>query len=62
MIKKYIKSENTLILIIRKATQDVETVAALNMAKKFDPERTRILEVITQCDLFSSDEQKQFIK
>lgn len=62
MITKYIKSESTLIMVVRKCTQDIETVAALNMAKKFDPDLERTLDVVTKCDGFTSNEQRQIIK
>ena len=50
MIKKYIKSEMSLIIVVRKADDDDENVEALRIAKEVDETFSRTLEVITHCD------------
>ena len=50
MIKKYITSEMSLILVVRKADDDNENVEALRVVKEVDSEFSRTLQVITHCD------------
>ena len=62
MIIRYIESKYSLIMIVRKANQDKETVASINLARKYDPQSERTIEIISQCDIFSSDQLKNHIK
>jgi GTPase SAR1 family protein len=58
MIKKYIKPEQSLILIVTEAKQDEETAQALELAKQFDPDEERSIRVLTKYDVFDSEESK----
>ena len=62
MVERYIESENTLILVVRKAVDGVENCTSLNLAKKHDPEGKRTFEVITKCDAFGEDAERRSIK
>jgi hypothetical protein len=63
MIKKYIEPEESLILVITKATLDNENAEALNLVGKTDPTGERTLRVLTKFDVFDSpDKKKQAIQ
>ena len=62
MIKKYISRKHTLILVVRPTFETVDTALALELAKEADPKRERTLEVITHCDIFRSDSQRDLFK
>ena len=51
MIEDYIKEENTLILAITAANGDLTNSDGLNLARRFDPEGTRTIGVLTKLDL-----------
>ena len=51
MIEEYIKEDNTLILAVSPANQDISTSDGLNFAKRFDPDGQRTIGVITKLDL-----------
>ena len=50
LVKKYIESKNTTILIVREASQDKETQAALDLAKDCDEKGERTIEIMTKAD------------
>lgn len=58
MIKKFIKPEQSLILIVTEAKQDEETAQALELAKQFDPDEERSIRVLTKFDVFDSEESE----
>ena len=47
LIHRYIKDDQTLILLVSEAKQDSELTGAIDMAKKFDPRLNRTLRVLT---------------
>ena len=51
MILKYIQEENTIILAVTPANQDLANSDALKLAKEVDPEGIRTIGVITKLDL-----------
>ena len=51
MIKHYIDQENTIILAVSPANQDLANSDALKLARTSDPEGERTLGVITKLDL-----------
>jgi replication fork clamp-binding protein CrfC len=51
MIERYVSQPNCIILAIAPANQDLANSDALQMAKRFDPEQTRTLGVLTKLDL-----------
>lgn len=58
-IKKYIKQNNTLILVVNQACTDEELNTAHRLAKMFDLKQERTMTIYTKCDTFQSDEQKE---
>ena len=58
MIKKYIESEQSLILIVTEANRDAETAQALELAKHYDPEEERSIRILTKFDMFDSEESE----
>ena len=54
LIDKYVRSEQTLILVVSEAKQDDELTAALNLAAKHDPTGKRTLRILTKFDNFDS--------
>ena len=54
MIRTWIKQENTLILLVRTANTDDETVKAIKIAKEYDPSGERTVQVFTKCDAIES--------
>lgn len=58
LVEKYIASENTLILLSSEAKEDDENVAAIGLAKKFDPQGERTIRVLTKFDNFDSPAAK----
>ena len=50
LVNKFIKSKNTLILIVREASQDKQTQAALDLAKDCDKLGERTIEIMTKAD------------
>ena len=62
MIQKYIKPEQSLILIVTEAKQDEETAQALELAQQFDPDEERSIRVLTKYDVFDSEESKERAK
>jgi len=59
LIETYIKSEQTLILVVSEAKQDDELVSALKLADKHDPAGTRSLRILTKFDTFDSDDAQK---
>jgi len=53
MIMRYIEPENSLILAITPATDDLANSVAINLAKKVDPEGVRTLGVMTKLDIMN---------
>ena len=51
MIKEYIDQENTIILAVSPANQDLANSDALKLARTADPDGERTLGVITKLDL-----------
>ena len=51
MINDYISQENTLILAVSPANQDLANSDALKLARSVDPEGLRTIGVITKLDL-----------
>ena len=51
MINDYIKQENTLVLAVSPANQDLSNSDALKLARNVDPEGLRTIGVITKLDL-----------
>ena len=51
MINDYIKQENTLVLAVSPANQDLSNSDALKLARSVDPEGLRTIGVITKLDL-----------
>lgn len=62
MIQKYIKPEQSLILIVTEAKQDEENAQALELAQQFDPGEERSIRVLTKYDVFDSEESKDRAK
>uniref|UniRef100_T1IXU0 dynamin GTPase n=1 Tax=Strigamia maritima TaxID=126957 RepID=T1IXU0_STRMM len=54
LILKYITQENTLILAVTTATQDLVNSVALQLAKTVDPEGLRTIGIITKLDLMDT--------
>ena len=54
LIERYIKSPQTLILLVSEAKQDEELTIGLSLAKKFDPECKRTLRCLSKFDTFDS--------
>ena len=55
MIKEFISQENTIILAVTPANQDLANSDALKLAREFDPEGLRTIGVITKLDLMDQD-------
>ena len=51
LIKKYISQDNTIIMAVTPANQDIATSDSLKMARKVDPNGDRTIGVITKLDL-----------
>ena len=51
MINDYIKQDNTLVLAVSPANQDLSNSDALKLARNVDPEGLRTIGVITKLDL-----------
>ena len=51
MINDYIKQDNTLVLAVSPANQDLSNSDALKLARSVDPEGLRTIGVITKLDL-----------
>ncbi|XP_064612205.1 interferon-induced GTP-binding protein Mx3-like [Liolophura sinensis] len=58
LIKKFIKSDNTIILAVFPAGTDVDTVAAFRLARDVDPELKRTMGVVTKMDLVGPGSEK----
>lgn len=58
LIEKYCKPEQTLMLLVSEAKQDVEGIAAMELAQKHDPQGVRTLRVLTKFDMFDTDEAR----
>ena len=58
LINSYIKSPQTLILLVSEAKQDNELISALALATKHDPDGGRTLRVLTKFDTFDSDDAR----
>ena len=58
LIDKYVRSEQTLILVVSEAKQDNELTAALNLAAKHDPTAKRTLRILTKFDNFDSTDSR----
>ena len=58
LINSYIKSPQTLILLVSEAKQDHELISALALATKHDPHGKRTLRVLTKFDTFDSDDAR----
>ena len=54
MIKSFIKSKMSLLLVVRKADDDNENVEALRVVKEVDENFERTLQVITHCDVMKA--------
>ena len=59
LIDKYIKPEQTLILLISEAKQNEELNKAAELAKQHDPEGKRTLRILTKFDTFDSKEARK---
>ena len=59
LIDKYVRSEQTLILVVSEAKQDDELTAALNLAAKHDPTAKRTLRILTKFDNFDSTDSRE---
>eukprot|EP00929_Paragymnodinium_shiwhaense_P040750 TRINITY_DN21226_c0_g1_i2.p1 TRINITY_DN21226_c0_g1~~TRINITY_DN21226_c0_g1_i2.p1 ORF type:complete len:691 (+),score=104.74 TRINITY_DN21226_c0_g1_i2:264-2075(+) len=59
LIHRYIEQPETLIMLVSEATRNDETMAAIEMAKKVDPNGQRTLRVLTKFDNFDSEDSKQ---
>ena len=59
MIPPYINKAETLILVVVTANDDMAMVAAEELAKKADPHGARTLQVLTKCDNFSEEANKE---
>jgi len=55
MIKKYIESPQTLILLVHEAKTDEELVSALQLAQDSDKGKERTLRILTKFDTFDSE-------
>lgn len=53
-IKKYIKQDNTLILVVNPATSDEELNTAQKLAKTFDDKKKRTMTIYTKCDILDT--------
>jgi GTP-binding protein EngB required for normal cell division len=62
MIRTWIKQENTLILLVRTANTDDETVKAIKIAKEYDPSGERTVQVFTKCDAIESVAKAKEVK
>jgi len=58
LIRRYIKDQHTLILLVSEAKQDKELTGALDLANKFDPTFHRTLRLLTKFDTFDSPDAK----
>ena len=59
IVNKYIKPEESLILVVTEAKQDTQGAKALQLAKKVDPDEKRTLRVMTKFDCFDSEEARK---
>ena len=59
LIDRYVRSEQTLILVVSEAKQDNELTAALNLAAKHDPTAKRTLRILTKFDNFDSTDSQE---
>ena len=57
MIVKYIKPQESLILVITPANQDDETAKALELARMADKDEKRTIRIYTKYDKFDSPEK-----
>ena len=57
LICRYIKDQQTLILLVSEAQQDAELTSDLDLAQEFDPNLDRILRLLTKLDTFDSPDQ-----
>jgi GTPase SAR1 family protein len=57
LIRRYIKEEQTLILLVSEAKQDKELTSALDLAQEFDPRLIRTLRVLTKVRVITNDSQ-----
>ena len=58
LIRKYVKHDQTLILLVSEAKQDMELTSAIELADEFDKERARTVRVLTKFDTFDSSEAR----
>ena len=58
LIDKYVRSEQTLILVVSEAKQDNELTAALKLAAEHDPTAKRSLRILTKFDNFDSTDSR----
>ena len=58
MIKAQIEADESLILVITRATQDDENAKALQLAEDADPTGDRTLRILTKFDVFDSPEKR----
>jgi len=60
MVKKYIKSEQSIIVNVLNSTCDAATAESLSLSKDVDPERKRTLLVLTKIDINDQDLHKKY--
>ena len=58
LIRKYIKHDQTLILLVSEAKQDWELTSAIELADEFDQEHKRTVRVLTKFDTFDSSDAR----
>ena len=58
LIRRYMKDQQTLILLVSEAKQDSELTGAIDMAKEFDPLLNCTLRVLTKFDTCDTPDAK----
>ena len=58
LIKKYCEPRQTLTLLVSEAKQDLESITALDLTKRWDPQYKRTLRVLTKFDVFDSEQAR----
>jgi hypothetical protein len=59
LIRRYIKEEKTLILLVSETKQDKELTSALDLAHEFDPRPVHTLRVLTKVRMITIDKRLQ---
>jgi len=59
LIEEYVKSPQTLIMLVSEAKQDTELVTAIGTARQHDPAGHRTVRVLTKFDNFDSEDAKE---